>query len=192
MLTKIVSSIPVLMIEEREKLKSRGNRSTCNCLKARDYKTEMVKQATWWSLSETLVEVLDQTTAVFYPGIYAVVKTIEFHCLTYFGVCCWTQFHLDKKNKNFATYYGERWAISSWAIYKHKELMLMLITLSLNLHNKREGASACVCEHSSTSSNKNVLKDFLTSQSVVNKPVNCCSAPVSSPIIVIWVCCKRF
>ena len=32
------------------------------------------------------------------------------------------QFHLDEKNKNFATYYNERWAISSLAIYKHKDV----------------------------------------------------------------------
>ena len=32
------------------------------------------------------------------------------------------QFHLDEKNKNFATYYNERWAISFLAIYKHKDV----------------------------------------------------------------------
>ena len=143
MLTKIVCSIPMLMIEKREKLKSQGNGS--NCLQARDYKMEMVKQATWWSLSETLVEVLDQTTAVFYPGICAVVKTIEFHCLTYFSVCCWTQFHLDEKNKNFAMYYDERWVISSWAIYKHKELMLMLITVIIPKFAQQKGRCLSLC-----------------------------------------------
>ena len=107
MLTKIVRSIPMLMIEKREKLKSQGNGS--NCLQARVYKMEMVKQATWWSLSETLVEVLDQTTAAFSPGMYAAVKTIPL--LNLFGVCCWMQFHLDEKNKNFATYYNERWTV---------------------------------------------------------------------------------
>ena len=56
--------------------------------------------------------------------------------------------------------------------------MLMLITSSLNLCNKRGGASPSVCKHFSTSSKKNVLKDLLTSQSVVNKPVNFYSAPV--------------
>ena len=62
--------------------------------------------------------------------------------------------------------------------------MLMLITSSLNLCNKRGGASPCVCKHFSTSSNKNVIKDLLTSQSVVDKPVNCCSAPVYSEFAV--------
>ena len=32
------------------------------------------------------------------------------------------QFHLHEKNKNFATYYNERRAISSLAIYKHKDV----------------------------------------------------------------------
>ena len=31
------------------------------------------------------------------------------------------QFHLDEKNKNFATYYNESWTVSSLAIYKHRE-----------------------------------------------------------------------
>ena len=45
MLTKIVCSIPMLMIEKREKLKNEGNGS--NCLQPRVYKMEMVKQDTW-------------------------------------------------------------------------------------------------------------------------------------------------
>ena len=37
----------------------------------------------------------------------------------------------------------------------------------------REGASPCTCKHSSSSSKKNVLKAFLISRSIVNKPLNC-------------------
>ena len=38
---------------------------------------------------------------------------------------------------------------------------------------RKKGASSCAGKHSCTISKKNVLKAFLISLSIVNKPVNC-------------------
>ena len=78
------------------------------------FKQEITRWRHHWSigppddpLPETLVETLDQTNAAFYPGIYVAVKTT--HYLPHFGVRCWAQFQLDKKNENFTPQYADGW-----------------------------------------------------------------------------------
>ena len=105
MLTKIVCSIPMLMIEKREKLKSQGNADL----------TASNQEFTRWRWSNRIPDNLFQRLLWKYlikPLLLSIQESMwqlrQFHYLTYFGVCCRMQFHLYEKNKNFATYYNER------------------------------------------------------------------------------------